>query len=65
MISLAGTAAKIAQAINQTLDQGGTVNIQPQLAFITGAHARIAKDVGVVEFLQQQGVTQKKPPAVR
>lgn len=59
-ISLAGTAAKIAEAITQVLEKGGGVSIQPQMSFLTGAHARMSKDQGVVEFLQQQGTVQKK-----
>lgn len=61
-IQVAGTAAKIAAAMTQVLERGGAVSVQPQLAFLTGAHARMAKDVGVLEFLQGQGIVQKKPP---
>ena len=63
-ISVAGTAAKIAEAANEVLDKGGTLNVQPQLAFITGAHARMLKDQGVVEHLQKRGTSQKRrtPP---
>lgn len=62
---LAGTAAKMASAINEVLSQGGTVNLQPQLNFITGAHARLLKDIGVVEHLQHMGVAQKPAPKMR
>jgi len=64
-IGVAGTAAKISQAMVQALEQGGTVNIQPQIQFLTGAYARILKDFGVVEHLQYLGATQKKPTALR
>lgn len=58
--SMAGALTTIANVINETLDKGGVVNIQAQLNFITGAHARITKDYGVVEYLQQmQGVSVK------
>jgi len=60
--SLAGNAARIAQAINQVLEKGGQVNIQPQMNFITGAYARMLKDLGVIEQLQSQGVRQRPPP---
>ena len=59
---MSGTTLKVAQAINQVLEHGGTVNVQPQMSFMTGAYARMLKDLGVVEYLQAQGVTQRKPP---
>lgn len=59
-IGMAGAATQIAQAITQTLEQGGTVNIPKQIAFLTGALARMQKDAGVVEYLQLQGTVQKK-----
>ena len=61
MISLAGTAAKVADVTRQVLEKGGTVNIQPQMSFITSAYARMMKDVGVIEFLQAQGMVVKRP----
>ncbi len=60
-INLAGTATKIAQAMTQILERGGAINIQAQMSFITGAHARISKDWGVAEHLQAQGSTIKPP----
>lgn len=62
-MSVSGTTLKIAQAINQLLENGGILNAQPQIAFLTGAYARILKDIGVIEHLQSQGVIQKKPMA--
>lgn len=60
-LSLAGTATKIAQEINQVLDRGGMAHIQPQMQYLTGAYARMSKDWGVVEHLQHNGVSQRKP----
>ena len=62
--SVAGTALKIAQAIEQVLKEGGGINVQPQMSFLTGAFARMTKDVGVVEFLQSQGINQKPRPKI-
>lgn len=64
-IALGGTVSKIAAALTQALEKGGAANIQPQIAYLTGAHARMLKDWGVVEQLQQHGVTQRKPPQVQ
>ena len=64
-VSLAGTAHKIVEAANQVLEQGGFFSIQGQMAFITGAHARMMKDIGVVEHLQNKGVSQKKRPPTK
>lgn len=60
-ISLAGNAAKIAEAMTEVLEQGGIVNVQPQINFMTGAQARFLKDYGVIEHLQNIGAFQKKP----
>ena len=59
--SIAGTAVKISQAINEVLDRGGMTHIQPQMAFLTSAIARMTKDWGVVEHLQSLGTSQRKP----
>lgn len=63
--STAGTAQKAAQAIAEILEKGGTLDIQPQMNFLTGAHARMVKDYGVIEFLLRQGVSVRKPLSVR
>lgn len=63
--SLQGTAKKITHMTDEALIKGGVVAIQAQMAFITGAHARMMKDLGVIEFLQNQGVVLKKVPQVR
>lgn len=63
VIALSGNANKIAQAINQILSEGGKLGVAPQIAFLTGAIARIHKDFGVIEYLQAtQGVEQNKCP---
>ena len=55
----------IAEAINEVLDRGGKVNIDPQVTFLTGAHARLTKAHGMVTFLQNLGFFVKKPPPTR
>lgn len=50
-----GAASKILQLIAQNREQGGTLVIQPQIMFLTGAVLRMMKDVGVVEHLQRHG----------
>lgn len=54
--AIRGTADMIANAIAESLAAGGQISIQPQIAFLTSAFARMQKDWGVVEQLQQQGV---------
>lgn len=56
---LAGNARMIADAIAETLATGGKLSIQPQMAFMTGTLMRMAKDWGVVEQLQHQGVAHR------
>ena len=58
--SLAGTMGKVAAHIREVLDRGGTLQIQPQMAFAVGALMRIEKDWGVVEQLQSEGVGQRR-----
>lgn len=58
--AIAGTALRLAQAIQEVLDTGGTVKVQPQINFLTGAVLRMVKDWGVVEQLQSYGVVQKR-----
>lgn len=52
---IAGAATKIAQKIQEIRDRGGMLNIQPQIMYLTGAMARMMKDLGVVEHLQKHG----------
>ena len=64
--TVAGVALKIIQTMDQVLEVGGTASIQPQMSYLTGALARITKDWGLVEYLQQlQGVAQRKPAQTR
>ena len=63
--SLQGTAKKIMHMTEEALVKGGVVAIQAQMTFMTGAHARMMKDLGVIEFLQNQGVVLKKAPPTR
>lgn len=53
--AIAGAATKIAQKIEETRNTGGMLNIQPQIMFLTGAMARMLKDLGVAEHLQKHG----------
>lgn len=52
---IAGAATKIAQKIQEIRQQGGLLNIQPQIMYLTGAMARMMKDLGVAEHLQKHG----------
>ena len=61
MISVARNAVKISQAISQVLEGGGTLKGQLQMSHLMGALVHSAKNFGVIEFLQGQGVAQKKP----
>lgn len=60
--TLVGVAQLIANRLAQVLACGGASSVQQQMAFITGAVARMQKDWGVIEHLQAQGGTVKKPP---
>ena len=63
--AVSGTMLKIVHEINQVLDQGGVIHIQPQIAFLTGSLARMNKDWGVIEHLQLQGVSQQRKMKMR
>ncbi|MBM3271702.1 hypothetical protein FJY94_00220 [Candidatus Kaiserbacteria bacterium] len=57
----AGNLQMIISEIKQVLEQGGTISIQAQMAFVFGAFLRMQKDWGVTEHVQQLGARQKKP----
>jgi len=57
---LAGVYNLIASKAEEVLDKGGQLQIQPQMAFTTGALCRMLKDWGVLEQLQAEGVAQKR-----
>lgn len=57
---LAGAFTHIANQCQEVLDNGGTLQIQPQLHYAWGAIARLLKDCGVIEQLQGDGVAAKK-----
>lgn len=59
---LTGAFVQLQNMIEEVLGQGGTLQAQDKLNYITGAVLRLQKDVGVIEFLQAQGV-RHKPPA--
>lgn len=56
-----GNLQMIISEIRQTLEQGGTISIQPQMAFVVSTFLRMQKDWGVTEHLQQLGARLKKP----
>jgi ribosomal protein S1 len=63
--AIAGNAQRIAMAIREALDSGGIVQVQPQVAFITGSLMRLVKDLGVAEHLQKHGVAAQRRALVR
>jgi hypothetical protein len=63
--TLAGNANHIADQIEQTLEQGGIINIQQQLRYIVGAIMRLQKDAGVTEFFQSESVRVSRPQKPR
>ena len=50
---IADCAKRIAQAADEAHANGGTLNVQSQINFLTGALARLIKDWGVCEHLQK------------
>lgn len=62
--ALAGTMQRVASAAQEVLTNGGTLQVQQQFAFATGALARLLKDMGVIEQLQSDGVSARpyQPP---
>ncbi len=65
--SLSGTASRIAEKINETLDKGGQLKDYDQMVhFITGAYARMLQDFGAVTHLQRNhNVHVRRPPPIR
>lgn len=62
---IARAAIKIANMIEETATKGGTVQIQPQVVYLTGAMARMMKDLGVVEHLQKHGAAIRSRALIR
>lgn len=59
-INLAGACRRIELSIDEIMASGGTLQIQPQMAFVVGATSRMIKDWGVIEYLQTtQNASQK------
>lgn len=56
---LTGMLTRTSQRIDEILANGGTLGAHGQMNFLTGAYARIMKDVAIVDYLQSQGVFQK------
>jgi hypothetical protein len=58
---LAGVMRLIHQRADTVLKVGGRLDAQKQMNYALGAVARILKDWGVVEHLQEQLIEQKAP----
>lgn len=58
--NLAGTYTRMAQQASQVLVNGGQVQCQPQIQYCTGGHARVLKDLGVIEHFQSEGINAKR-----
>lgn len=58
--AIAGAAGRIVVTAQEALERGGDVSIQSQVQFLTGAYARLIKDLGVVEHLQKHGAARPK-----
>jgi hypothetical protein len=50
---IAECARRIAQAAEEAIETSGSLNMQPQMAFLTGALIRLVKDWGSVEHMQK------------
>lgn len=59
--ALAQTAYKLHQAAQEAEQRGASLDVQHYMAFLTGAHARVLKDWGVVEHLQAIDAERKGP----
>lgn len=57
--ALEGAARRLKQMAQEVLEKGGMLQAHGQVTFITGSHARLLKDAGVVEQLQADGVAQR------
>lgn len=64
-IQMAGAANQIAHILDEILSEGGAANIQKQMSFLVSALARMQKDVGVTEYLQQIGTAVRKPTPLK
>lgn len=58
--ALAACAEKIANMADEVTARGGVLIIQPQIAFLTGALARLYKDWAVCESLQSLHLIKKE-----
>ena len=56
---IADNASRIAAMAGEVLDTGGTLSVQPQVAYMVSALMRLVKDIGVLEQLQGEGVEQR------
>jgi hypothetical protein len=50
--NLAGCAQRVSEAAREAADGVGAAQLQKQMAFLTGALARMQKDWGAVEYIQ-------------
>lgn len=59
-LNLAGNMHVIANAIKEVEENGGVVDIQRQMDFLTSTHARLLKDWGITTHLQFLGARQRR-----
>lgn len=62
---IAGNASLIAHAIAEAQANGGQISVQNQINYLTGAFARLLKDLGVVEHLQKHGAAAQRRALLR
>ncbi len=59
--NVSGTAKLIANLCAEVLESGGAPELQKHVAFLTGALARMQKDLGVIEHFGSEGVRVRPP----
>lgn len=52
-LRLASAGFNMSKAIKEFVDQGEPIDLHKEAAFITGAHARLLRDLGTIEALQE------------
>lgn len=62
---IAFNATLIANAIAEAQANGGQIQVQGQINYLTGAMARLLKDLGVVEHLQRHGAAAQRRALLR
>ncbi len=65
-LAIGSAALNLATLIRQVLEKdGGTVEAHERVNFLTGAYARLLKDFGIIQALQDLGARQPPPPPPR